>query len=86
MSPMSRSEAPSASLMYVRAARSLSLDIRPLEMFVETRLVAIFDAHLILTDECLDESLHSIVPHAPWAFPSCFQGFLGDVVAWIREQ
>ncbi|MEP2260963.1 MAG: hypothetical protein ABJI00_06080 [Paracoccaceae bacterium] len=68
----------------MRAARFL--DLHPLEGLVEKGLVAIFDAHLKMTDEFLKEALHSLDIHALKAFPSCFQGLVEVAVAWIGAQ
>ena len=39
-----------------------------------------------MTDEFLEESLHSLNPHSLKAFPSYFEGLPEVVVAWIRAQ
>ena len=70
----------------MRTTRLLPLEIHPLKVLVETSLVAIFDAHLKLTDEFLEESLHSLNPHALKAFPSCFERLPEVAVAWNRAQ
>ena len=68
------------------AAQSPALEIHPLQMLVETSLIAVFDADLNLADEFLEEPLHGLESHTLKAFPSCFEILPEVATAWIRAQ